>query len=327
MSRSRSLPRSLFSGCRLLLSAGTLPKAGFRQRVEAAGAAGFDAISLFPQQYLHARRKEKLSTASMVAILEEHGVDVDEVDPLLDWFGPGSSGSEQLLFEMANALGARSINAAPAFAPRCDLQDLTAAFAAVCERASKHGLRVDLEFLPWTMVPDLATALEVVEHSERDNAGVMLDCWHFFRGGSEPADIDRLDQQQAARINSIQVNDAPVRPARLSARQKLGMAAVMLDNARDGLQVMGARRFAQVASSAHNPHPDAMDLMNEASGMRLLPGQGDMPVAELLTALDRAGVSPTVGLEIFSLELMRQAPHQAAAQAMAAYRKLIDVQG
>jgi sugar phosphate isomerase/epimerase len=307
-----------------LLSAGTLPRAGFRQRVEAASAAGFDAISLFPQQYLHARRKEKLSTASMVAILEENAVDLDEVDPLLDWFGADSSGSEQLLFEMADALGARSINAAPAFAPRCCLEELTRAFADVCERAAAHGLRVDLEFLPWTIVPDLATALEVVERSERDNAGVMLDCWHFFRGGSDPADIGQLGQQQVARITSIQVNDAPARPARLSARQKLGMAAVMLDNARDGLQVMGARRFAQVATSAHNPHPDAMDLMKEASGMRLLPGQGDMPVAELLTALEQAGAKPSVGLEIFSLELMRQAPQQAAAQAMSAYRKLAD---
>ena len=232
MTRTGSSSSRLFTGCRLLLSAGTLPKAGFRQRVEAAGAAGFDAISLFPQQYLHARRREKLSTESMRAILEENAIDLDEVDPLLDWFGPGSSGSEQLLFEMADALGARSINAAPAFAPRCSLEDLTEAFAAVCDRASAHGLRVDLEFLPWTMVPDLVTALEVVAQSGCDNAGVMLDCWHFFRGGSDPADIAQLNKPQLAQITSIQVNDAPERPTRLSARQKLGMAAVMLDNAR-----------------------------------------------------------------------------------------------
>jgi sugar phosphate isomerase/epimerase len=322
MSKSKSKVSALFPDSRLLLSAGTLPKARFEARVRAASAAGFDAISLFPQQYLRARKKEKLSLQDMRDILSDNGVDLDEVDPLLDWFGAGSSGSEQLMFDMADALGARSINAAPAFTPKIGLTELTDIFAGVCERAATHGLRADLEFLPWSIVPDLATALDVVEGTGQDNAGIMLDCWHFFRGGSDLDSIRHLSKRQLGRITSIQVNDAPLKPTRLTPRQKAGMAAVMLDNAKDGIKVMGTRRFMQVASGAHNPHPNAMDLMNEASGMRLLPGEGDMPIPELLIALDRAGARPTVGLEVFSLDLMRKPAENAAALAMAAYRKL-----
>ena len=40
--------RTLFPQSRLLLSAGTLPKARFIERVDAAQKAGFDAIALFP---------------------------------------------------------------------------------------------------------------------------------------------------------------------------------------------------------------------------------------------------------------------------------------
>jgi len=319
MTNKLSRSNSLFSDSRILLSAGTLPYAPFRERVEAAGAAGFDAISLFPQQFLRARRKEKLSVSDMQSLLADNDIALDEVDPLLDWFGTGASGSEELMMEMAQALGARSINVPPAFAPRMDTSELTDIFAGVCERVAHHGLRADLEFLPWSIIPDLDTALKVVADCGQDNAGVMLDCWHFFRGHCDPAEISQLTETQIALITSLQVNDAPASPAALNARQKLAMARVMLANAKEGIQVMGPRRFAKVASSGHNPHPDAMDLMNEASGARLLPGEGDMPVAELMTALGQTGCCPTVGLEIFSVDLDRLPAKTVAAQAMTAY--------
>lgn len=87
-------PQPLFAESRLLLSAGTVVKATLVERVKAAKSAGFDAISLFPQQYLHARRKENLSIVDMQDILRDHHICVDEVDPLLDLFGPTGSKSD-----------------------------------------------------------------------------------------------------------------------------------------------------------------------------------------------------------------------------------------
>jgi len=314
--------KTLFPQSRLLLSAGTLPKARFIERVDAAQKVGFDAIALFPQQYLRARKKEKLTPADMREILAERNVTLDEVDPLLDWFGPTASRAENLIFEIANELGARSINTPPAFAPAIELQELTAALVRVCERANSHGLRVDLEFLPWTLVPDLRTALQVVDDAGQANLGITLDVWHFFRGGDTVATLHGLNLEEAARITNLQVNDAPATRRSLSLRDKLSLIGVTLDQVIDGINVHGARQFFKVSSAMKSTRPDATALMTEASSARLLPGEGDMALADWLSALESVGCKPTVGVEIFSLELSRRPAAEVAARSMAAYRSV-----
>ena len=68
----------------LVLCAGTLGGASFRDRVEAAAEAGFSAISLFLGDYQRARA-EGLSDADMRKLLADHGLAVAELDPLMSW--------------------------------------------------------------------------------------------------------------------------------------------------------------------------------------------------------------------------------------------------
>jgi sugar phosphate isomerase/epimerase len=314
--------KNLFCDARLLLSAGTLVKASFVERVAAASSAGFDAISLFPQQYLDCRNKEKRSVADMHAILDDHAISVDEIDPLLDWYGPGASRSEQLMYRMADELGARSINAAPAFAADRTPAEVTDIFARLCQRASQKQLRVDLEFLPWTTVPNLATALQIVVDCGEANASVMLDCWHFFRGDNQIADIAKLSSKQIGHIGSLQVNDANKVSDPLSTGKKIVLAREMLASAIDGIRVHGTSAFIKLVSSSKNPHPDASYMMSDATCSRLVPGEGEMPLTALLDALDSAGCKPSIGLEIFSLDAHKQSADVVASRAMRGYQKV-----
>ena len=107
----------------LVLCAGTLARASFRERVEAASAAGFAGISLFLADY-HEAREEGHSDADLRALLADHGIAVAELDALLRWI-PGTelgasandTGAELFRYDeddfyaAADALGARSINA------------------------------------------------------------------------------------------------------------------------------------------------------------------------------------------------------------------------
>ena len=83
----------------LVLCAGTLATASFRERAEAAAAAGFAGVSLFVTDHLRARA-EGLSDADLRAILGDSGIAVAEVDPLLRWVPEAELGAE------ANAQGA-----------------------------------------------------------------------------------------------------------------------------------------------------------------------------------------------------------------------------
>lgn len=120
-----------------------------------------------------------------------------------------SSGSASVLFDVAEAVGARSLNAVDVFGGPWSLDEAVVAFAGLCDRAVEHGLLVHLEFLPWSRFPDLATAWEVVREADRPNGGIMLDAWHYFRSNPDGALLRSIP---GASILGIQLCDAPAAP-------------------------------------------------------------------------------------------------------------------
>ena len=209
----------------LVLCAGTLPRAtSFRARVEAAAAAGFAGISLWGRDYWQARG-DGMTDADMRALLADHGLALAELDPAW-WWLPGAVDigrtirpeddaeevfryGEDDLFGIADAVGARSVNAVDVFGGDWGIDDAAAAFAALCDRAAGHGLLVHLEFLPWSNVPDLASAWEIVRLADRPNGGITLDSWHFFRSDST---LEQLRQVPGSRVLGIQLDDGPAQP-------------------------------------------------------------------------------------------------------------------
>jgi sugar phosphate isomerase/epimerase len=76
--------------------------------------------------------------------------------------------------------------------------------ADLCDRVGTAGVQVQLEFMPMTAITDLTTAWAIVEGSRRDNAGLMFDTWHFFRGNPDYSVLDRVP---GGRIFAVQVAD------------------------------------------------------------------------------------------------------------------------
>jgi sugar phosphate isomerase/epimerase len=206
-----------------VLCSGTLQTGiSFRERVAAAAAGRFSGISLWGRDYQVAR-DEGLADQDIRLLLDEHGLSVGELDPAW-WWLPGASEihvppehdheqifryTEPELFAVADAVGARSINAVDVFGGTWNLDDASTAFAGLCDRAADHGLLVHLEFLPWSRIPDLATAWRVVSTADRPNGGLMLDAWHYFRSNS---DGDLLRAIPGLSILGVQLCDAPVTP-------------------------------------------------------------------------------------------------------------------
>jgi sugar phosphate isomerase/epimerase len=206
----------------LVLCSGTLPRGvPFRERLAAAVAGGFAGISLWGRDYQGAR-DEGLSDADIRALLADHGLAVAELDPAW-WWLPGADltippevDPEDVfwcraddLFAIADATGARSLNAVDVFGGDWGVDDAAEAFAALCDRAAEHDLVVHLEFLPWSRIPDVGTAWEVVRRAGKANGGIAVDSWHFFRSG---ADWDALRRVPGSQVLSIQLDDGPAQP-------------------------------------------------------------------------------------------------------------------
>ncbi|MAG31449.1 MAG: hypothetical protein CL908_11245 [Deltaproteobacteria bacterium] len=258
--------------------------AGVREIVTAAAAGGYDAISIWPQD-LYTVREEGLGEADVRKLIEDAGLVVADVDCLLTWSElvkpePGQAMvelvAEREFFEIAEALGARSINLTQGFGSELDYDRAAEDLARVCDRAAEHGLLVTYEFLPWTGVPNVAAALDLISRTGRNNATIMFDSWHWFRGG---ADLEMLRDIPGEKIGSTQWNDAP---------------------------------------------KDAWSsLPEEAMQGRLKPGEGDIPLIELVRVLNEIGSRAPTGVEVINAEHETMDPARVGRETAAAMRRLL----
>lgn len=111
-------------------------------------------------------------------------------------------------FETGARLGAKHILVA-AYDP--DQTRFSDRYRQFCEAAAGYGLTADLEFMPWTNVPDLSTAMRIVGDIDHPAAGILVDALHFDRSQSALADLRTIP---AGRLHYWQLCDGPAeRPA------------------------------------------------------------------------------------------------------------------
>jgi len=194
---------------------------GFAEQLAAAQAGGFDRLPIGLLTYW-ALRDEGLSPADIRAMADDHGVSLGHYDGFTAW-APYALPAEtpdaaRAVFDasaddclrICDELGLPSIGCTGVYDPaQAETSRLVDAFAAFAQRAGEHGVQVDLEFIPMWAIPDLASAWEIVSGAGSDNAAVMVDSWHFFRGS---ADLDLLERMPAGSIRTVQLADAPVHP-------------------------------------------------------------------------------------------------------------------
>lgn len=86
-----------------------------------------------------------------------------------------------------------------------DSARLAANFAALCDLAGSFGLRVDLEFMRWRAVGNLAQALAVLRQAGAANGAVLVDALHLSRSGGDPADLKAVPAEM---LRAAQLCDA-----------------------------------------------------------------------------------------------------------------------
>lgn len=97
------------------------------------------------------------------------------------------------LFEAGAALGARVVVVVGDDAEPARLAD---SYARLCAATAPFGLMADLEFMPWTAVPDARAALALVRAAgEPANAGILVDALHVGRSHTTLDDIRAIPRR------------------------------------------------------------------------------------------------------------------------------------
>jgi sugar phosphate isomerase/epimerase len=133
-------------------------------------------------------------------------------------------------------LGAKYVITAPYDPDLARLSDRLRAFTDLCV---EYGLRPVLEFYPWTVVPDLDTAVRVVEGTQRGEAGILVDTLHFDRSRSR---VEQLDALPSSRLPYLHVCDAPVQPSYTTEELLHAGRAERLPPGEGGIDILGILR-------------------------------------------------------------------------------------
>ena len=167
------------------------------EAVRVAAATGYDCVGLrlwpnapgAPQQFLLDRPEALRET---LAAQRDSGIGVFDVEIIRI----GADFDPHLydrFYEVCAALGARAILVA---GDDPDEARLSASYARLCEVMKSYGMSADLEFMPWTAVPDAKSALRIVEQAGRPaNAGILVDALHFGRSDTTLADIRAIPRE------------------------------------------------------------------------------------------------------------------------------------
>jgi sugar phosphate isomerase/epimerase len=273
-------------GCANLLSA-TLP-----EFIDAAERAGFRRITVRPYAFV-AAIDAGWTEAAIQRRLADAGITVTMIDAIAGAL-PGTleRADEEVrkrlppdaldpipeaeCLRTATALGAQVVNVTHYLGRSLPVEVAADAVGEVCRHAAPLGLRVCLEFIPDSGLPDMPFAQAVVEACGEPNAGVLLDVFHLDRSGGTVDDVRRLPPGAIA-----------------------------------GIQLSDRRR--PPPGTAHVP----------LSG-RLLPGDGELPLRELVEAALENSPDATIDVEVLNDELRALAPDDAAArlaEAVQAWRQ------
>lgn len=80
--------------------------------------------------------------------------------------------------------------------------------ALLAQAGADYGLTMNLEPMPWTHLPTLASAQALIAASGQHNVGILVDAIHFWRAGESLETLATLAPQQ---LNYMQLCDAPAR--------------------------------------------------------------------------------------------------------------------
>jgi sugar phosphate isomerase/epimerase len=185
----------------------------WEDRCAQAARTGFAGLGLWHTDVSH--QLETTTLPEMKRVFDDAGLRYLEVEFLADFFTrPGSperAASDALrpqLYDTAAAFDAHHLKVGNIFQTPGEYDRLVEEYAALCDEARERtDAPVAYELIPNDpIVPDLASAVSLVEQVDRPNGGLVIDTWHM---GKLRIPHDELAALPARHIRWVELSDGP----------------------------------------------------------------------------------------------------------------------
>jgi sugar phosphate isomerase/epimerase len=178
--------------------------------IEAAQTGGYDAVGLrivapFPTDHIVPVIGDPNMIRSIKNRLADTGLRIFDVEAV--WLTAESDvASLEPALDVAVELNAKYVVVAGRDPDRGRLAEN---ISRLCTAANLRGIRVMLEFLPYSEIRSLAEAVALLAEVRPADAGVLVDALHLSRSGGSPADLAQYDP---ALFSYMHLCDAPAIP-------------------------------------------------------------------------------------------------------------------
>ena len=248
------------------LAAGVVQEFPPEKVVYAAAEAGFNAVGIWCD--LETWTNEH--TEKVKKALTDTGITALDIEVV--WFQPGEAlDAHDRFVDIAKAVDAKNILCVSS---ETDISDTKKRFKHLCQLTEGSDIRVSLEFLAITEIDSLAKAVEVVSDVAHPAGGILIDALHLQRTGSGVEDIVELAQARS---------DSPI-----YSETRL-LPYIQLCDANETLEDQSYE-----------------GILEDAVFLRKLLGEGQLPLEEILQAVD---TDLPLSLEIRSRALTEQFPN------------------
>lgn len=191
--------------------------------IEAAEAGGYDAIGLrivapFPTDHVVPVIGDRSMIRSIKSRLADTGLEVFDVEAI--WLSAESDvAALEPALDVAVELGARHVIVAGNDPDRGRLAEN---LSRLCAAANLRGVRVMLEFLPYSQIRSLAEAVAMLGDIGPANAGVLVDALHLSRSDGSPADLAQYDPALFSYMHLCDVPAIPPAPEGVRSESRGG---------------------------------------------------------------------------------------------------------
>lgn len=124
------------------------------------------------------------------SLLDDNGIVDVELEGTPAWWTSSADQVGRQVLAAAEVVGAAHVKVTPDDHDRpWNLAEWAAKFATLAAETEGVGVRLGLEFLPWSNVKDLESGLRLVGEAGHDNGGLVIDIWHVERNRAAPASL------------------------------------------------------------------------------------------------------------------------------------------
>jgi sugar phosphate isomerase/epimerase len=161
-----------------------------RQRIGAVAQAGYTGFGLTREDLVVAR--DSIGLPAIGACLREHGIITVQLERLSDWWATGerrraADEARSDLFDACPVLGVDNIKVgADDDGAPIGYDQFCEEFNALADDAARVGVKIGFENTPFSYrIKTTDEAIKLVTDVANPNAGVVVDIWHAYRGGTD----------------------------------------------------------------------------------------------------------------------------------------------